>query len=864
MSGERASIVRPSIPPVAWTAIGSWIGLSVAEALSWRAYQGSAAFTIGGPVCAALGLAGLAWWRRRSGALPMLAVGLAAGLCVGSIFWADWHRDVSTIPLMSRRWIAEATEDPREGRYGAVSDVRVDGARGLNWSCTWQRASIPPEAGDSVEFYGSAKAPGRDEWGRLQHQQGITGRLTARHQVSRGPARSLRGVMSPWRRRAADAIGRVEGPGGDLVAGVVLGDRRRLAGTEAESDFRITGLSHLIAVSGGHLVVVAALTTWAMVKIGVRKRLVLVVVCMLLGAYVVLSGVQASALRAWVMACVAGLAGVAQRRRDGLAALSIAVCVILLGWPPAAFELGMKLSASAVAGLLLFGRLAEGWVAAAMPRRLAGLAGAVALTLTAQAATLPMTASTFGMVSLVSPLANLMAAPCISSSLTLGLTGIVFSAVSETAGHAVLRLAGLTGGVAAWIASALSSWPYAAVPLGLSAIPAAAVFVSAGAILWSIWPAPRPRTARLVTAIGIVASAWVFAAPLPVSGPELVVMDVGQGDAILVREGVSAVLVDTGPSASALRAALLRQRVRRLDAVVLTHLHEDHTGGLEALEKVISVGRVVVPSGALSRHSDILEMTRRVTGTVDEVSAGDVLRIGDTRVRVVWPLEDVEDATANEASVVVVVEGSGFSALLTGDAEHGEIEAIIASGFVGDVDVFKVGHHGSAASVSDGLLRVLRPEYALVSVGSGNRFGHPVPSTVTALTRSGTRVLRTDIGGDLRVRWDRSGYKVEQSRDGGRLDACAKLMTVSRSTGTKGSPGFAESRSQARISHPQRAGAAGRAGSLQTQGSHRRERRPGLQHAGLFGRERPDGRGNRRLQHHAVRLRSPPRDRAFG
>ncbi len=351
----------------------------------------------------------------------------------------------------------------------------------------------------------------------------------------------------------------------------------------------------------------------------------------IVGAYVVFSGVQPSAVRAWVMAVAASVAWVGGRRADGGSTLAVAAAVVLALSPASAFDLGFRLSVAAVAGLVLLARLGTAWIEPSLPGFFRGLAEPVSLTLAATAATLPIIVPTFQMLSLVSPVANIVCGPLVSLGLLAGLGGLAASASAPALGAVVLRFAGAVGAMAVSVAGWLASWPHASIPLGFSAVGGFALAFGAVAAVWAVWPSPTRARSRWLLGVLVAGTLLLAVGPRVSTGPSIEVLDVGQGDAVLVRDGGRAMLVDTGPSPAVLRAALARAGVRNLDAVVITHLHADHAGGLSALEGLVTVGFVGVPAGSLAEESQILSTARSLCGPngIRELVAGDALSAGD-------------------------------------------------------------------------------------------------------------------------------------------------------------------------------------------------------------------------------------------
>ena len=253
---------------------------------------------------------------------------------------------------------------------------------------------------------------------------------------------------------------------------------------------------------------------------------------------------------------------------------------------------------------------------------------------------------------------------------------------------------------------------------------------------------------RLAQAQG--APAWC--ARPDTAGVELRVLDVGQGDAaLLVTSDGRHALIDGGPDAALLDAYLTRDRIDRLDLVIVSHHHLDHIGGLPAVFASRTVTNVVENGmPATTRiYGRLVDAMARRGSRVLAATARD-LTLGTATVRILPPWRAAEDQ--NDASVGVIVSHGAFRALFTGDAETRAIEAWIRDGRIPRVQVAKAGHHGSRNGVTPALVRAAAPALLVISVGEANRYRHPHPEALAAWRAPSRRVLRTDLEGTIRVR----------------------------------------------------------------------------------------------------------------
>lgn len=251
-------------------------------------------------------------------------------------------------------------------------------------------------------------------------------------------------------------------------------------------------------------------------------------------------------------------------------------------------------------------------------------------------------------------------------------------------------------------------------------------------------------------------------------------LDVGQGDAILLKSRGSTLLIDTGNNDSQLLSELASQHVATLDALVITHADDDHCGSIDALRQAVQVNSGMVPADMLA--CDEVKVARAATdlGTAAKsivpIEAGDSFSIGAFKLTAIWP-HSYEDEGGNADSLCLWMEYDGdddgladFTALFTGDAEAQQLEAMLAERPIKDIDLLKVGHHGSKNALSQEEAERLSPSIALIGVGTGNRYGHPSERTLECLEKAGASIYRTDLNGTITCKLDSKALAVSCTR----------------------------------------------------------------------------------------------------
>lgn len=567
------------------------------------------------------------------------------------------------------------------------------------------------------------------------------------------------------------------GDGAVLLPGLAIGDTSEVP-DDLDLAMKQSALSHLTAVSGANCAIVVGLILGLGGLLRWPRWVRIVIALAALGFFVVLVTPEPSVIRAAIMATTVLLATQVGRPAHGLPVLALAVMGIIVLDPWIARQYGFVLSVLATAALLvLAGPIAER-LSTVMP---AAMALWVAVPLAAQLACQPVLILLQPEVPVWGVVANILAAPAAPVSTVVGMVACVLAPVIPWLATAVAAVAWLPSAWIAGVARVSSGMPGALVPWpeGLLGATLLAVLTALLLVAWRV-PAPigTARWRRRLVAAGLVGAVVTFGVT---AGRDLLMRsavpddwliaqcDVGQGDAVLVRDGSHTVLIDTGPTTEALEHCLDVLRVDRVDVFLITHFDLDHVGGLDAI-----LGRVgEVWTGPVGRPADqaVLDALLATGAPVRDVRQGDTLRPARATWSVLWPPDHRGVSPGNDASVVVDVRfgpdcASCPSLLALGDLGESVQRTMMATADVRAVDVVKVSHHGSPDQYDEVYARAAAT-IALIGVGADNSYGHPAASVLEAVEVAGGTVSRSDRHGLVLVGVDAGGLWAWHERAGG-------------------------------------------------------------------------------------------------
>jgi competence protein ComEC len=777
------------VPRSGWLAIGAIVG-ALAVALDDRRVL---AAVLGG---IALTLIAVPVLKPRT-RLPLIALAIGATAVVVRAILLPASSGLDGAPDGSGPWrmVVESIGSPREGHQLATLRTAPDAGSAFRLAATLPRYP-EVEPGDVVDVEGRTRRRPDSPYGAYLERLEAWGTVDARRlELVERPADPVTRLES-LRRDAGDVLTRVlPEPEAGLAAGILIGLRERVD-RDVAAAFTTAGVSHVVAISGWNIAIVAAAIAAVAGSLGRRRRSVVTAVAIV--SYIAFAGASPSVLRAGAMAGVVLLARESGRAGRAASALGWAAALLLLADPTLIGDAGFQLSSLATGGLIAWAtptteRL-DRWTGGRLPHWLSESLG---VSLAAQAATLPVVLASFGRIALIAPLVNLFVVPLVVPAMAAGLLAMAGGAlVAIGVPEAIGAILAAPGWVALrliiGIVDAAASVPLASVevtaPVGV------ALGIGSGTLIVALmaWrprrrstggtaanvaqPAsPRSTTFRLATfgLVVAVAVAGAVAITRPSGIARISVLDVGQGDAILVEGSHGGrLLVDGGPDPDRLLVQLDRRIPpwdRRIDAVILTHPHEDHVAGLALLLARYRVARVLEPGmrGPGPGYAAWLDRLARPGAPPHlAIASGDRLAVDEIDFRVLWPIrgqvpaESPDSGTGiNNVSVVLLGAIGERRFLLAGDVEE-DIDPSLLTAGLPRLDFLKVAHHGSRTATTQSFVQAVRPRVAVASAGAGNRYGHPARSTLERLAAVGARVYRTDRDGTVTVSFEPAGMTV--------------------------------------------------------------------------------------------------------
>ncbi len=734
---------------------------------------------VGVTIVVAVAIVGAQRVAAKSRAGPQMAVWAMIGLVIGvrlvvtadrarvdATAWAEMAADgrEAQVDAIVRLTSVLSSGDQRWHMRGEVIGCSLRPCRGasLRW---WWTGEPGPTVGEQWSVVGQLRA----EPLRVNRRGGYPppglarqrrrGTLTEVELIQRGSERVplLASSEQYLRERIVARFGVRLAP---LVTALLLGDRTQLA-PELVDAFAASGALHLLAVSGLHvgflawlLAVGLGLVGWGPARRAGTATLVLV-------AYAMLVGGRPSVIRAATMTAALLWARAAERKVSVWQVWGLAA-VAMLAWRPLdLFDLGFALSFGAVAGLLIWGRgagralrIRRPWGVLAVVER--GVVASVVATGAAGLGTLPVQSMAFGWLAPAGFLVNPVAVPLAAAGLPLAWLALITDAL------------GLE-----WVAGPLA----ATASMALALLEATVVGVASH---FSVW-VPGPRIWAIALLVVIVALS-LGGHRQPNSSLEVTWLDVGQGDAIVIRFPDGATwLVDAGPAypngdagRSVVLPYLRARGIDRLQWLISTHPDLDHVGGAASVVDGVRVDRWGSPA-AVGDNPSYIRLLATVgshpTTTAVQLRAPKHLQQGPVKVDVLHPQSDWVPSgpygsatTANDASIVLLMSYAGCRVLLTGDiGERAEAALTTALGDSLRAGLLHVGHHGSRHSTTMRWLARVKPTAAVVSVGALNRHGHPHVEALERLERADTGVYRTDRLGTVTARCVSGGWRVESA-----------------------------------------------------------------------------------------------------
>lgn len=737
------------------------IGFALAATIAMYFLQGSWYFLASG--AAALLLAICLWLMQRYPKLRIVTV-LLLGCVLGFAWLFFFDTTYLTVPRATDEQkvvlSVTATDYSQPSDYGCV----VDGVGQLSDKIYVMRIYLPEDIciapGDilTARYLLRSTLPGGSGQSDFRSSNGtfLTAKPLRMPDIEKADKLPWYGVPAYIRQSVKNVINTAfPADSAAFAAALLIGDTTGLD-YETDTAFKLSGISHIVAVSGFHITVLFSMVNFLM---GKRRYLAGAVGIPVLVLFAAVAGFSASIVRACLMHSLMIVALLLDRDYDPPTALAFAVLVMLVANPRSVTNVGFQLSVGCMVGILLFAEPIRAWlmddrrfghIRKKWRKYPAALATSVGMTVGATIVVTPLCAYYFGLVSLVSIITNLLVTWVISYIFY----GVM---IAYLCGCVWLPI----GSIIAWFVA----WPIRYV-LGaaklLAAAPLSAVYMNSGYIkLWlafvyillAIILLSRKKqffVAGCCTVISLCIALGISWIEPRLDECRVTVLDVGQGQCVLLQAEGKTFMVDCGGDHET-RAAdiaaqhLLSQGINRLDGVILTHYDLDHAAGVPYLLGRISADMLYLPNCA-DADSTAASIERSHTGTSVRVTQDMTISFGDTQITLIPSKSKLTD---NESGLCILFQTENCDILITGDRSIAGERELMRQVELPQLELLIVGHHGSKNSTATALLEQTSPQTAIISVGKDNSFGHPSQETLQRLLEVGCEIYRTDQDGTV-------------------------------------------------------------------------------------------------------------------
>ena len=546
-----------------------------------------------------------------------------------------------------------------------------------------------------------------------------------------------------------------------LMTGIFLGKSSYLSDEDIKI-YRDMGLAHILAVSGLHIGIISAFIFFVLSNLGIKRKINVIITSSIIWVYGYLIGFPPSILRSSIMFTILYYSQLIYEPYDSINSISFAMFILLMIHPYYLFNIGFQLSFAATFSIILLTPRIRQRFYPFKNKIIQSLSSILGV----QIGLLPFQAYYFNHINMLNIIANLIMIPIVSITLILGFLMIIFTYIPHINRWLSYILEGLLN-VEAAILSYLQEIPINSLKIFSPEMITIIIFYLMLFIVFDIISIRKLKKPILkvcvfyfIFLIGI--NTYLM---IDDDSTELHFIDVGQGDAILIRTKTANYLMDTGGSlfgdfniAEGITLPYLEKLgINRLDALFITHFDADHSQGVPLLLENINIGYIF--STYLTEDEEILNSIESSDVKSIILREDDKLKLDDdVALDIIWPKE-ISNLNSNNRSLVSILKTEGANILLTGDIEK-EAEYFIKDKINTSIDILKVPHHGSNTSSTDEFLKAIRPRDAIISVGRNNLYNHPSHDVINRYDDMGIRVYRTDDRGLIRIIIEKGQYEI--------------------------------------------------------------------------------------------------------